>query len=131
MYDQFLLAKSAGYDKSRVLLLDNGEKGLIHISEISKGYVKDVTQYLRVGERVRVKILDYDSVLNQCRLSLKALQPTTRSRHKTTRESKVPKMVIGFKTLEDIMNVSGIGEAAFNKIKDSFDSQTHIAAQPP
>ena len=81
--------------------LDNGEKGLIHISEISKGYVKDVTQYLRVGERVRVKILDYDSVLNQCRLSLKALQPTTRSRHKTTRESKVPKMVIGFKTLEE------------------------------
>lgn len=26
----------------------------------------------------------------------------------------------GFKTLEDIMNVSGIGEAAFNKIKDSI-----------
>ena len=88
------------------VLLDNGEKGLIHISEISKGYVKDVTQYLRVGERVRVKILDYDSVLNQCRLSLKALQPTTRSRHKTTRESKVPKMVIGFKTLEEGQKVT-------------------------
>lgn len=26
----------------------------------------------------------------------------------------------GFKTLEDIMNVSGIGEAAYNKIKDSI-----------
>ena len=26
----------------------------------------------------------------------------------------------GFKTLEDIMNVSGIGEAAFNKIKDNI-----------
>ncbi|MGN1344281.1 MAG: S1 RNA-binding domain-containing protein, partial [Traorella sp.] len=61
--------------------LDSGEKGLIHISEISKGYVKDVAQYLHVGERVRVKILDYDISLNQCRLSLKALQSTTRSRH--------------------------------------------------
>lgn len=82
------------------VLLDTGEKGLIHISEISKGYVKDVTQYLHVGERVRVKILDYDSSTHQCRLSLKALQTTTRSRHKNSREPKVPKMVIGFKTLE-------------------------------
>ena len=81
--------------------LDTGEKGLIHISEISKGYVKDVTQYLHVGERVRVKILDYDLIYNQCRLSLKAVQSTTRIRHKTTREMKVPKMEIGFKTLEE------------------------------
>lgn len=83
--------------------LDTGEKGLIHISEISKGYVKDVAQYLYVGERVRVKILDYDIVSNQCRLSLKALQ-ATRSRHKNSREPKVPKMVIGFKTLEDSLD---------------------------
>lgn len=78
--------------------LDAGEKGLIHISEISKGYVKDVATYLRVGERVRVKILDYDPLLNQCRLSLKALQK--RNRHQNHRDEKVPKMVIGFKTLE-------------------------------
>ena len=83
------------------VLLDTGEKGLIHISEISKGYVKDVKQYLHVGERVRVKILDYDVTLNQCRLSLKAVQATTRSRQKTTRELKIPKMEIGFKTLAD------------------------------
>lgn len=80
--------------------LDTGEKGLIHISEISKGYVKDVAQFLHVGERVRVKILDYDVVTHQCRLSLKALR-SNRSRHKNSFEAKVPKMVIGFKTLED------------------------------
>lgn len=80
--------------------LDSGEKGLIHISEISKGYVKDVAQFLHVGERVRVKILDYDPLLNQCRLSLKALQ-SNRSHRKSSREPKVPKMVIGFKTLQE------------------------------
>lgn len=80
--------------------LDSGEKGLIHISEISKGYVKDVAQFLHVGERVRVKILDYDPLLNQCRLSLKALQ-SNRSHRKSSRELKVPKMVIGFKTLQE------------------------------
>lgn len=82
--------------------LDSGQKGLIHISEISKGYVKDVTQYLKVGERVRVKILDYDPILNQCKLSLKALHVNQhRSRHKTQRIQRVPKMVIGFKTIAD------------------------------
>ncbi len=81
--------------------LDGGEKGLIHISEISKGYVKDVAQYLHVGERVRVKILDVDPVLNQCRLSLKALAPKNRYRSKSCKDHRVPKMVIGFKTLQD------------------------------
>lgn len=80
--------------------LDCGDKGLIHISEISKGYVKDVAQFLHVGERVRVKVLDVDIVMNQCRLSLKALY-SNRSHRKNTREAKVPPMVIGFKTLND------------------------------
>ena len=66
---------------------DESYTGLIHISEISKGYVKDVTQYLHIGERVRVKILDYDLVYNQCRLSLKALHSSVSllpaSGHKT------------------------------------------------
>lgn len=82
------------------VLLDSKEKGLIHISEISKGYVKDVAKYLHVGERVRVKILDYDPYLNQCRLSLKALQSQNRYRHSRS-DARVPKMVIGFATLQN------------------------------
>ncbi len=82
--------------------LDANEKGLIHISEISKGYVKDVAKYLHVGEKVKVKILDYDPVLHQCRLSLKALEtPQKRYRHKNMRDARVPKMKIGFQTLAD------------------------------
>jgi S1 RNA binding domain protein len=37
--------------------LGDGKKGLIHISEIDDAYVKDVSDYLKEQDRVRVKIL--------------------------------------------------------------------------
>ena len=53
--------------------LDDDTNGLIHISEISDGYVNDITRFVRVGDTVRVKIIDIDESTNQVRLSLKAL----------------------------------------------------------
>ena len=38
--------------------LDNGYKGLIHISEISERYVRDVHSFVHMNERVSVKVLD-------------------------------------------------------------------------
>lgn len=37
-----------------------GQDGLCHVSEISEGYVKDVTEYLRVGDVVPVKVVGVD-----------------------------------------------------------------------
>lgn len=80
--------------------IDADCKGLIHISEISVGYVKDVAKYVHVGEHVKVKILEMDGNGYQCKLSLKALQTSQkRVRNKHARAMKVPKMVIGFETL--------------------------------
>ncbi|MBR2668933.1 MAG: S1 RNA-binding domain-containing protein, partial [Solobacterium sp.] len=55
-----------------VALQDN-VTGLIHISEISDGYVRNITRYVKEGDIVRVKIIDYDPEHRQARLSLKAL----------------------------------------------------------
>lgn len=38
--------------------LENGMVGLVHISEIADTYVKDVSDYLQAGDRVRVKVLN-------------------------------------------------------------------------
>ena len=82
--------------------LDSDHKGLIHISEISRGYVKDVTKFLTVGEKVRVKVIDIDTSTNQCKLSLKAVNRNmARQKQKVHRVQKVPKMVIGFQVLAD------------------------------
>ena len=37
--------------------LEGGVQGLVHISEISFGYVKEVSDHLKVGDSVKVKIL--------------------------------------------------------------------------
>ena len=75
--------------------LDSETKGLIHISEISQGYVKDIAQFLHVGDKVKV-------VAHQCKLSLKALQNNmVRQRQKMHRSHKAFKGQIGFQTLQD------------------------------
>ena len=44
--------------------LDNKTTGLIHISEISDGFVKDVARYVKVNDRIKVKIIDFDEKNN-------------------------------------------------------------------
>ena len=51
----------------------NGQKGLIHISEISEDYVKRIETYLIVGEYVRVKVLAIDPLTQHLKLSIKRL----------------------------------------------------------
>lgn len=49
----------------------NGETGLIHISEISSFFVRSVSDYVKIGQHVRVKIIDVVLEKNLYRLSLK------------------------------------------------------------
>lgn len=51
----------------------NGQKGLVHISEISEEYVKRIESYLIVGEYVRVKVLAIDPQNQHLKLSIKRL----------------------------------------------------------
>lgn len=41
--------------------LDEHTQGLVHISEITYGFVKDVSEFLSVGEDIQVKVLDVDA----------------------------------------------------------------------
>ncbi len=51
----------------------NGQKGLVHISEISEDYVKRIETYLIVGEYVRVKVLSIEPTNQHLKLSIKRL----------------------------------------------------------
>jgi S1 RNA binding domain protein len=54
---------------------DTSEVGLVHISEISDTYVKDVHQFLKEGDKVTVRVIgrNKDGKLN---LSIKAVKAT-------------------------------------------------------
>lgn len=85
--------------------LDNGFKGLIHISEISERYVRDVHSYVRLHERVHVKVLDI-SDMEHIKLSLKAVAPN-KQRFRSERHAGIqplPDTVIGFSSLAVHLN---------------------------
>ncbi len=50
-------------------------EGLIHISEIAWEKVDDVAQYLKVGDKVKVKIVSIDAATGKLTLSVKQLLP--------------------------------------------------------
>ncbi len=59
--------------------LSETKQGLIHISEISHGYVKNVRDYVNVGDVVTVKVLSSDELTGRISLSLKAVTENTDS----------------------------------------------------
>lgn len=43
------------------VLLPDGETGLVHISEISDTYVKDIHDHLKVNDQVKVKVINVEN----------------------------------------------------------------------
>ncbi len=48
--------------------------GLIHISEISKGFVRNPADFVEIGDNIYVKIIDVDNVNSQLKLSIKDIE---------------------------------------------------------
>ena len=51
--------------------LDNYYSGLVHISEISDSFVRNINDYVNIGETINVKILDVDENDFHLKLSIK------------------------------------------------------------
>ena len=47
--------------------IGNGKKGLVHISEVAREYVRDIADYVKEGQKVRVYVV---SVENNGKISL-------------------------------------------------------------
>ena len=53
--------------------LDEYYSGLIHISEISDGFVKDVNNFVNIGETIKARVLESDDDDFHVKLSIKNL----------------------------------------------------------
>jgi len=62
--------------------------GLIHVSELARGYVKTANDVVKEGDEVEAKVLDVDRRKRQIRLSMKALQPEIVEEIKPEREER-------------------------------------------
>lgn len=84
--------------------LPDKTSGLIHISEISDKFVRDVENFVHVGEIIRVKVIDIDNETNQAKLSLKAMQTLKKRRYKRAYKSQREPIVetpSGFNSLKE------------------------------
>ncbi|MGG3735354.1 S1 domain-containing post-transcriptional regulator GSP13 [Heyndrickxia coagulans] len=86
--------------------LDEETQGLVHISEIKHGYVKDIHDYVHIGDEVKVKVLSVDEESGKISLSMKA---TEEAPHQDTRKLRRRQGAVkaaeesgeGFNTLRD------------------------------
>lgn len=62
--------------------LDEDHNGLVHISEISDEYVKEVSDHLAMGQKVKVKVITMDDG-GKIALSMKQAQPKTEQKRPT------------------------------------------------
>lgn len=76
--------------------LEDGNSGLIHISEISNSYVENLSDFLEKGQKVKVKVLSVEEG-GKIALSMKAIedkpkQESSRIRHiaETRQVTEVP-----------------------------------------
>ena len=75
--------------------LDEYYSGLIHISEVSNKFVKDINDYVNIGETIRVKIVDKDEENYHLKLSIKDIDYRVNSK----RRNKITETEKGFETL--------------------------------
>lgn len=52
---------------------DDGYTGMIHISEVSDGFVRDLNAYAKIGEIIPCKILEIDHRTKKIKLTIKNL----------------------------------------------------------
>lgn len=91
----------------------DGYDGLVHISEFSDSFVKSINDFVKIGDEIRLRVLDIDEENKHVRLSYKQL-------HKTRGvKCHVPEYVIDFKPLADhlpgwIENYKGLDDEKNN-----------------
>lgn len=62
--------------------------GMIHVSELTRGYVKTPSEVVKEGDEVEAKVLDVNRKKKQIKLSIKALEPEIEESKPVKKESR-------------------------------------------
>ncbi|RPF50291.1 S1 domain-containing post-transcriptional regulator GSP13 [Aquisalibacillus elongatus] len=83
--------------------IDENVQGLVHISEVTHGYVKDVNDHLSIGDDVKVKVLNVDEDGGKYSLSIRATEekPNNKKQKQTVAASSSDQEGTGFNVLKD------------------------------
>ena len=82
---------------------DESYTGLIHISEISNDFVKDVNKFAKIDDIIYAKVLDVDNENKQIKLSIKDTLPKSRYKSSYIKQKNDEKYT-SFETLNEKLN---------------------------
>ena len=74
--------------------LDDHYDGLIHISEISSNFVRNIFDYATIGEAIKMKVIEVNEKSHHVKLSIKDME------YRDNNNKKIEETLHGFKTLE-------------------------------
>ncbi len=63
--------------------LKDGGTGLVHISEISDDYVRNIEDYIRLGDVANFYVIEYNSLAEHAKLSLKQIAEDSKKKRKS------------------------------------------------
>ncbi len=90
-----------GIEKYGVFVnIDSDYNGLIHISEISDNFVRDINDYVKVGDTIKCKILEIDDLNYQMKMSIKGIDYQVKRHGK-----KVKELGRGFEPLKENLDI--------------------------
>ena len=75
--------------------------GMVHVSELTRGYVKSPGDVVKEGDEIEAVVLEVDRKKKQIKLSMKALMPEAVEEEKPEREFKKPRGKHGKKREEE------------------------------
>lgn len=94
-------ATVTGVQKYGAFVNTDEYEGLIHISEISYGYVKNVNDFLKVGDNIFVEVVEIDDEDNHLKLSIKDID----YKKDGTKLKRMAETKKGFQPLKDNLEI--------------------------
>jgi len=88
-----------------IVSLDEKTQGLVHISQVANGFVKDINDHLKEGDTVKVKVLSIDEATNKIALSIRDALPPSERPQRTEKP---------FRSREQKSNYEGKGTRSFD-----------------
>ena len=97
---EIVLGCVTGIEKYGIFVnLDEYYSGLIHISEVSSAFVRNIHDYVKLGETIKVKVLEEDEENHHVKLSIKDFD----YRIGKKKNEKITETAKGFSTLESML----------------------------
>jgi len=101
--------------------------GMVHVSELTRGYVKTPNEVVKEGDEVEAMVLEVNRKKKQIRLSMKALMPEIVEEEKPARE---PREFRGERGERSDRKGQGRGPKRGKKMEETYEIEDNTPKEP-